>query len=243
MKVFWLPCGGNFGDALTAAYLKRKFGITAERTKPEHAFLSGAGSILHLLRGFRGHVVGTGFISDGLHLDDFRGTIHCLRGPLSAAKASVRVPYADFGIIADQLIQEKAGPEEEPIDVLVFPHYVDDVLYDKYRVLYPNQRVVSVSPLANMDTILEVVQRAALVVSSSLHGLVLADSLGIPRIWEQHPGVIGNGFKFRDYAGSYGATLTPGVVSMPSEYVVERMKDTVTGIMEGLVQAWTQELP
>ena len=46
------------------------------------------------------------------------------------------------------------------------------------------------------------------IVSSSLHGIVLAEAYGIPAKWEKYSDdVLGNGFKFRDYLSGTGRTL------------------------------------
>jgi hypothetical protein len=48
------------------------------------------------------------------------------------------------------------------------------------------------------------------IVSSSLHGLILADALGIPNMWDPYPPADpGDGFKYRDYASAYGERIAP----------------------------------
>ena len=60
------------------------------------------------------------------------------------------------------------------------------------------------------ETVIEQASRCAKIVSSSLHGIILADVLGVPSLWVQDKRVLGDGFKFRDYAAALGQTIEPG---------------------------------
>jgi hypothetical protein len=48
------------------------------------------------------------------------------------------------------------------------------------------------------------------VISSSLHGLIVADSLGIPNVWLRlSPDVLGGDYKFKDYYSVFGLAPEP----------------------------------
>ena len=69
--------------------------------------------------------------------------------------------------------------------------------------------------------------------TSSLHALILADSLGIPNKWMFEEKVIGNGFKFRDYAASFGEKIEPDVWRLaPQEQVAEKQDALVRVLAE-----------
>lgn len=79
------------------------------------------------------------------------------------------------------------------------PHYVDKELFkDKefIDVALPWKEFV--------DKILECEE----IVSSSLHGIIIAEAYGIPATWEVYSNkVIGNGFKFHDYLTGTGRSI------------------------------------
>jgi len=61
------------------------------------------------------------------------------------------------------------------------------------------------------------------VVTSSLHGMIIADSFSIPRRVEvcEKMNKDGNGFKFRDYSASINCPFKPGVMQTPSRFHIE----------------------
>jgi hypothetical protein len=62
------------------------------------------------------------------------------------------------------------------------------------------------------------------IISSSLHGIVVADAFGLPRRWETFDRVQGRGFKFHDYSSALGLKIEPGVWLTPKAGAVERAR-------------------
>lgn len=198
MRLFWDRSESNFGDMLGPYIIERLTGQAVEWAPPEGAEAFAIGSIAEAIPpGFTGIVLGTGKMFAATGLDLRRARVIALRGPLTAegSRASCQL-FADLGLLASDF-----APQIEP-DIAVghLPHYVDDRTFEgtlRIDVRRPVEEVIATAA------------RCRQIVASSLHGLVLADALGIPSMWDPHPAVLGDGFKFRDYAAGYGETIEP----------------------------------
>ena len=218
----------NMGDLLNELIVRRCFGCEVERRSFLDGDLSAIGShlgmytyhgnaLMRLQQFINGikhpqvHVWGTGFIN----YDDSRGhffkrdmVFHALRGELSRRNVEkmtgrkLDIPTGDGGILADSLLDRLP---EKKWDVGVVPHICDlkDPAAEALRASYENSVLINVK-----DDPLEVVGQIAscrCILSSSLHGLIVADSFGIPNmhlVFDQR--LKGDGFKFDDYYSAYG---------------------------------------
>jgi pyruvyltransferase len=195
VKAFWAQSGSNFGDVLTPLLFERLAGIRLEWAPAEEADLFAVGSIIEIIpRGYTGLVVGSGCWYDApVELDQAR--VLALRGVLTARLAGLRPPLlADLGLLAPDLLDRqperdlpvgtvRAGGDPRP------PAGVD------------------LRPDSDALTLIATAARCQTIVSSSLHGLILADALGIPNMWDPYP--TSPAFKFRDYASAYGERIEP----------------------------------
>lgn len=199
MKAYWAtgPGTGNFGDILTPLLFERLHGIRLEWSERESAELFAIGSIAELIPpGFEGIVLGTGcMFADPI--DIHRAEVLALRGAFTARLAGLHAPLlADLGLLARDLL----GPRpRRDVPIGTVRHATD-----------PRPPMgIALDPLGDPEAMIAAADRCQRIVSSSLHGLVLADALGIPNMWDPHPGVFGDGFKFRDYASAYGERIEP----------------------------------
>jgi len=216
---------GNFGDEITITILNILFGIQAETVPLEKAVLIGAGSILDAYwlqqraNGNNGrstpncgdlHVWGSGFIHDCSELVWPQHVhVHSLRGRLSAQRLNGReVVLGDPGILASLLVPTDL---RKSASVGFIPHFKDFAwVSDVLRPLLPHTWKV-INPENHVDSVLKDIQRTEIVVSSSLHGLIAADSFGIPCVWAKTRLPlygINPDYKFYDYASSRAAVLT-----------------------------------
>ena len=223
LKVYYADIP-NMGDQLNALVIERCFGHDVMPTPPLKADLCGIGSGLGNLgvrpggkreAAFAGrrrplHVWGTGFIRNGA--DDVlpRSGVdyRVVRGELSRRRVEVAlerpldIPTGDAGLLAPRLLD---GPVEKRYRLGVIPHFRER----------GDERLRRLSALASDSTVidlcappLEVIRQIAaceLILSSSLHGLIVADAFGIPNLHVRASGaLIGDGFKFDDYYSGYG---------------------------------------
>lgn len=221
LRLNWCAtCGGgrNFGDQL-GPILLRHYGYRVMWSPPAAAELVTVGSILSKVpNGWRGTVLGTGFIRAGMHKDLSRARVLAVRGTHTRRACGLRpgVPLGDMGILVTDLPRATVAP----IGVLVIPHTVDRDIAARHP------GAVVVPAWSDSATILGSVAAASVVYTSSLHGLIAADALGVPHVLEMHPGVHGGLFKFGDYASAFGERVMPGVERLtPRAAMLERQRE------------------
>lgn len=196
----WRPANGsvNFGDHLSQIVVSRvlgRRGLTLDDEVGEAARLLAIGSILHFARdgdvvwgsGVNGKVPASAFTARRLD-------VRAVRGPLTEEFLRqrghrVQPVYGDPGLLVRHLFGSRFRPLGEK------PYVFVPNLHD--LALVAGEANV-VSPLAGWNTVIAEILRARLVLASSLHGLVIAESFGIParyvRLSETE-----NLFKYRDY--------------------------------------------
>lgn len=218
----------NMGDLLNPLILRRCFGLESERrpflTGELSAIGSGLGQFCYhggtlmrtrqLVNGFthpRVWVWGTGFISYADCQGRFfkrRMEFCALRGELSrraVEKSTGRrldIPTGDAGILASALLDE--APEKR-WNLGIVPHLCDlkDPAVEKLLKRYENAVFIDVreDPLA----VVRQIAQCRAILSSSLHGLIVADSFHIPNLHlVLGDRLLGDGYKFDDYYSAYG---------------------------------------
>lgn len=195
---------GNFGDLFGRFWLESEFPDATVENSLFGPRLLTVGSIAHKIQ--PGDViVGSGVRSRESCTREVANAawFYGLRGPLSyevLSKLGCDLTHlqflADPGLLISRYLRGPAGRTD---GVLVIPHYADWL-----RVRKQNRgRFALLSPDADPLGIAARIREADLVVSSSLHGLIFAHSLGVP--WVR---LRGNArepeFKFLDFYLSVG---------------------------------------
>lgn len=198
MPTFWWERVKNFGDLLTP-YLLPSWNVVPVLTPAADAALVGVGSLIQQLPPtFSGALWGTGLIEDRA-VDLPGATALALRGELTRDRLgnpSV-VALGDPGLLLGRVTRRQSVRW----DVGVVPHYV-----------HRDDRVLAglVADFSDAVTIIDVQQHPRAVarriascraiVTTSLHGLIVADAFGIPAVWVVMPKELyGGDFKFHDH--------------------------------------------
>jgi hypothetical protein len=185
----------NFGDYLGPFIYQqvtgRDYQFTTDLTKPH---LMIAGSILQHANS-KTTVLGCGF-GNATQKVTGKPKLKIIRGPLSG-KMLVEQGFkptwqlGDPGLVLPYIYNPTV---EKQYKLLTVPHYVD----------FPHITVDhKVDLTGNIKGIIRKILAAEKVITSSLHGLIVAHAYGIPALWvEFSDKVVGGGFKFRDYFAS-----------------------------------------
>lgn len=233
VKVYYWKSKPNFGDLLNPLLLKRFALLDTEWSEPQDAELVAVGSVLDRLpKGWAGTVAGAGKLHENTVLD-LRGKVLAVRGPLTA-KGLKNVALGDPGLLADELVKR----EDKRYELGIVPHWTDATLEFNKLFLRYNPRIIRVG-----DDPLEVIReigRCKKIVSSSLHGIILADAFGIPRRIElaprmlTHPHQEGGIFKWKDYSASLNMPLEIGVTKTPSSLMVSERQHELYDVFRQL---------
>ncbi len=202
------PSISNFGDALSPLIVEKIIGRPPSTIGYQKRLLA-VGSILHFAR--NGDVIwGTGIngkIPERMH--DFKTLdVRAVRGPITRRFLLDRqIPcpeiYGDPALLLPLLFPElKPNPKK---DFIVIPNLNE---IDRYKPL-PNL----VLPTEDCREVLGQILEAKLVISGSLHGIIAAESFGIPaillRLTEIEPLL-----KYRDYYAGTGREEFPIAFSL-----------------------------
>lgn len=208
---WWRPhTGVNFGDELSKVIVERLAGVRLSWSPPSlsarRSLLFALGSILNLARD--GDVVwGSGF-RDAPSPEQrslmAAVDVRAVRGPMTRdllLSMGIDCPavYGDPALLLPRLYPDLPAPPRTR-DYVVIPNCGEIEFFHGYHHV--------VSPMGPWRDITRAIRESALVVSSSLHGLVVADAYGIPARWlrmtNREPL-----FKYQDY---YAATGRPQAV-------------------------------
>ena len=204
---YWWNKKKNFGDILNPV-LYRHFGMNLVHVNPCDAEILSIGSILHNLKKcnkFSGYIIGSGLIKD-MQLDLRHAKILAVRGPLTAERVSAPddVILGDPGLLVSELLKKRKIKKYE---LGIIPHYEEKAHKSIQQICEKHRDEVHLIDIqVSPKKFLHEIDQCKYVISSSLHGLITADSLGIPniRFRTSEKAVGGGDFKYRDYNKTVG---------------------------------------
>lgn len=210
-QYFGVTLHKNWGDELNIYLLGRLTGRMVIDTKigwmhPIFAIGSNVDTITGNSKTYR--VWGTGAMF-GNKVDNQNLKIFAVRGPLT------RKVLLESGIYCPEIYGDPAlllpfayepAPREstsQGLKISIIPHYMDfyNPLFERLRDSLPNVKLINLGQYDNWTDVIDEICNSDLVLSSSLHGLIVSDAYGIPNVWFNRNGYAPSGhkFKFRDY--------------------------------------------
>lgn len=223
----------NMGDQLNKYMLEELFGIKVLHANMCRSNMIAIGSGLehiYLKTGFENfrqkifrdlfydepfYVWGTGLMNNNPEIDRplrFKD-VHflALRGNLTKKRIEkvinreLDIPLADGGLLAERWVERA---KEKKYAIGIIPHFreQDSPLIKHIANKYAHSIVIDLR--SGCKNVVKQISECDMILSSSLHGLIVADSYHIPNrhimLYDFGERMLGDGYKFSDYYSSYG---------------------------------------
>lgn len=261
IRLFWCRGSGrdnaaqqNFGDYLSADIVELVSGRKVEHASIRRADMIAIGSVLNREKKAKTwglprklHIWGTG---SGDPKDEFssRHYFHAVRGQkcLNQIKGTKTKPVlGDPGLLSSSLVNK---PSTKRIRVGVIPHirHRDSAVVDELLSNIPGAKVIDV--FSPVKQVLSEIASCDFVLSTSLHGLIVADSYGVPNQWLTTGRCASWEYKFQDYYSSFGlqdpAPLTTEELLLnPSKSIDEALQQYARPGIDDMKQALVKAFP
>lgn len=231
---FYWRARPNFGDLLTPLLLRHFADVEIGWSAIADADLVCVGSILESVpEGWRGIVAGSGMLHEGTVPHLKKATVLGVRGPLTAAAIAGQhkgdLVIGDPGLLADELVAV-----DKVYDLGLVPHWSDKAL--EHRQEFRRFKPHIIRPSGDPLQVIREIGRCRKIVTSSLHGVIVADSFGIPRRVEMAAQLVreGGDYKFRDYCASVSVPFELGLTQEAPRYKVQDRQQELYDLLVGL---------
>ena len=252
MRLFyWNGYKYNFGDAMGPDIVKKVAeknigevdGAKVGKHRMFERNLFALGSIFHMVR--NGDVVwGTGVNHKDRNPSDLINVdIRAIRGPLTRdyiiKEYSLNCPrvYGDPALLLPKVFPEYRPEPKRKYAIVPHKKDVEFFISTYNNVILPNQ---------NWRDVVSLIIECELIISSSLHGLIVAEAFGVPARWlhnQELPSSSTEGtFKYNDYYASTNRNLDDWVESV-EEAVRVGGKEPISGFdCEKLLDAFPHDI-
>lgn len=228
MEVFWYNADTNFGDLLTP-YIFKAYGLKVKYTPPTKCKVMGIGSILessNKMKNKNGIIWTSGAKHETSKFNMNTFNVIGVRGHLTRKACKLdgkKVMVGDGGLIVKESYEKygKTLPTIKKYELGIIPHYVDYKYVSQKSPIakHPNVKIIRI--LDPIEKVIEESSQCKCIISSSLHGLILSDSLGIPNRQFRCPTsnkIQGKLYKFRDHYSAFGIDApTPISINISSK--------------------------
>lgn len=230
LRLFWWKAKPNFGDALSSLVVAHMSSRPVVHAHVKDADLIALGSLLRVVS--RNHqklrasgkpwIWGSGMMAkvDPGFVKNVEVTL--LRGPVSAGLLKLNITkFGDPGLLADVVVPNPPAREDRVGLVLHHEQVQDEALIQR---LQADAAVDLIDPREDVREVCHKIASCSHVYSSSLHGLIVADSYGVANTWidpGDHPRL-----KYIDYAASIGR-------DMPAPLELDSIKENMKTLRDG----------
>jgi pyruvyltransferase len=205
----------NWGDDINISFLEEISDLKVLILNHSRIFphlpvktYSCIGSILGECFGKNMEIWGSGFRSDRSIIHIVPRKVHSVRGPLTRQRLldqGIDCPpvYGDPALLVSKYYRPKSRKKYK---YGIMPHYADEKNpLVRSIISRPDVLIISMASYEHWHDIPDAVCSCEMILSSSLHGLIVADSYGIPSVWARFSdNIAGGGFKYMDYFASVG---------------------------------------
>lgn len=209
----------NFGDDLTPLLLKHILHEPVRWAPPERADIVAVGSVLELYaeRGSGALIWGTGARGGGAAnvghvLREKLGTVAAVRGPLTRDFLGLpeTTVLGDPGLLSASSLG--LTKQERAVTPSLLPHYrVWQTVSNRDAIAtLQGQGFQIIQPTLRPEAVAEAIAKSEFLVTSSLHGVIVAHSLGVPVVLTTFDDALSGEkpFKYLDYFASIGREPT-----------------------------------
>jgi len=194
-RAFWFTGVPNFGDELGPALLHSVLGAQPIRVSRHYkGKVLAVGSILQTALAASDVVWGSGLIRDQTILPPRGVKFLAVRGPLTRDRVLADVPavYGDPAILLPKFHRTSV---EKTHAIGIVPHY-----HDREAMSIANSAISVIDVGRPWRSVVDAIRSCERVISSSLHGIIVAEAYGIPATWVRITDRIAGGtFKFHDH--------------------------------------------
>lgn len=222
----------NWGDDLNVPLVEFISGKTPDSVRRK--FVAPPGESTYLVLGSILHwadentiVWGSGFISADRRMSCQPKELHAVRGPKSreillAQGIDCPKVFGDPALLYPRFY--KLNIIEKKYKLGIIPHHIDKGV-PLLEAFQNEDGILVIDIQGSINQVVDDICSCERVASSCLHGVICADSYGIPSTWIKFSDrVIGGGFKFRDYFASVGRKDVEPLV-MEEEVTVQQVLD------------------
>ena len=218
----------NFGDDLNAILLSELSGKKVLAYNSFYHFrhpvdnIMAIGSVLGWMENSKTTVWGSGILDPnmGKQCKHYSiGKVCAVRGKLTRKcllQAGIDCPevYGDPALLMPLIYRPSSSSVKGRVGII--PHYVDTDSSHVRRLLTElgsDGVLIKVRGYNSWQEVIDLISSCEFIISSSLHGLILADAYSIPNQWVKFSNLItGGSFKFDDYYSAVGKESRPIII-------------------------------